>query len=157
MPILTERPFQDGGLTLRDLERAMDYLSEEQRRILVLVTLESMSYDKVANILDLPVGTVRSRLSRAREELRQMLDGGAPRPRLHSSSAPAGVSPVPSGSREQIRKLRLRAEEICTNAEQITDPTARRALERAAANYERTADHAEARLEGRSRKRMASG
>jgi RNA polymerase sigma-70 factor (ECF subfamily) len=44
--------------------------------VILLVGLESMSYDEVASILDVPVGTVRSRLSRGREELRQMLDGG---------------------------------------------------------------------------------
>jgi RNA polymerase sigma-70 factor (ECF subfamily) len=86
-PLLTERPAQGGGLTLRDLDRAMTRLSEEQRQVLLLVGLEVMSYDEVASILALPVGTVRSRLSRGREELRHMLDGEAPRPRHRDKRA----------------------------------------------------------------------
>jgi RNA polymerase sigma-70 factor (ECF subfamily) len=152
-PVLMERPAQGGVLTLRDLDSAMDQLSEEQRQPILLVGLESMSYDEVAGILDVPVGTVRSRLSRGRDELRQMLDGRAPRPRLHAVSAPS----VPSDKREQIRRWRRRAEEIRTNAEQFTDASARRSLDRAAANYERMADHAEALLVGHSMSRRASG
>ena len=72
-PLLTEPPAQGGGLTLRDLDRAMGELSEEQRQVILLVGLESMSYEEVATILDLPVGTVRSRLSRGRERLRELI------------------------------------------------------------------------------------
>jgi Sigma-70, region 4 len=41
---------------LRDLDRAMGELSEEQRQVILLVGLEAMSYEEVATILDLPVG-----------------------------------------------------------------------------------------------------
>jgi hypothetical protein len=58
---------------LRDLDRAMGELSEEQRQVILLVGLESMSYEEVATILDLPVGTVRSRLSRGRQRLRELM------------------------------------------------------------------------------------
>lgn len=71
--LLTEPPAQGAGLTLRDLDRAMGKLSEEQRQVILLVGLEALSYDEVAMILDLPVGTVRSRLSRGREYLRKLL------------------------------------------------------------------------------------
>jgi RNA polymerase sigma-70 factor, ECF subfamily len=145
-PVLMERPAQGGGLTLRDLDRAMTRLSEEQRQVLLLVGLEGMSYDEVASILGVPVGTVRSRLSRGREELHRMLDGEAPRPRpqvLAGDGAPTSRDKL-----EQIRRWRLRAEEIRTTAEQFTDPTARRSLETAAANYERLAAHTEAVLAG---------
>jgi RNA polymerase sigma-70 factor (ECF subfamily) len=153
--ILTEPPPQGGGLTLRDLDRAMDQLSEEQRQVIVLVGLESMSYDEVASILDVPVGTVRSRLSRGREELRQLLEGR--RPGLQSVAAAGGASRAPGDTREQIRRWRLRAEEMRTNAEQFTDPNARRSLKRANANYEHMADSAESLLVGRSRSREATG
>jgi RNA polymerase sigma-70 factor (ECF subfamily) len=72
-PLLTELPSQDARLTLRDLDRAMGEISEEQRQVILLVGLEGMSYEEVATILDLPIGTVRSRLSRARERLRELL------------------------------------------------------------------------------------
>lgn len=145
-PVLMDRPAQGGGLTLRDLGRAMTRLSEEQRQVLLLVGLEGMSYDEVASILDLPVGTVRSRLSRGREELRHMLDGEAPRPR--PQVLPGDGAPASGGPREQIKRWRLRAEEIRTTAEQFTDPRARRSLETAAANYDRLAAHTEALLAG---------
>jgi Sigma-70, region 4 len=49
--------------------------SHEQREVLLLVGLEGMRYEQVATILGIPVGTVRSRLSRARTTLRLLMDG----------------------------------------------------------------------------------
>src|SRR5207253_2805624 len=63
------------SLELRDLERAIALLSEEQRQIILLVGLEGMRYETVAKVLDIPIGTVRSRLSRGRHALRKMMDG----------------------------------------------------------------------------------
>ncbi|HEV2547416.1 MAG TPA: RNA polymerase sigma factor [Stellaceae bacterium] len=143
-PVLMERPAQGGGLTLRDLGRAMTTLREEQRQVLLLVGLEGMSYDEVASILGVPVGTVRSRLSRGREELRHMLDGEAPLPR--SRVLPRDGMPTSGDKCAQIKRWRLRAEEIRTSAEQFTDPAARRSLEAAAANYERVAARTEIQL-----------
>ena len=68
-------PVADASLQLRDLQRAINTLSHEQREVLLLVGLESMRYEQVATILDIPVGTVRSRLSRARTMLRLLMDG----------------------------------------------------------------------------------
>jgi RNA polymerase sigma-70 factor, ECF subfamily len=79
-PLLTEPPAQGGGLTLRDLDRAMGEIGEEQRQVILLVGLEGMSYEEVATILDLPIGTVRSRLSRGRERLRELLGHELPKP-----------------------------------------------------------------------------
>lgn len=59
---------------LRELNRALGRLPEEQRRVVLLVGLEGMSYDTAAQILNVPVGTIRSRLSRARDALRRLLD-----------------------------------------------------------------------------------
>jgi RNA polymerase sigma-70 factor (ECF subfamily) len=61
---------------VRDFVRAMDQLSEEHRRIILLVSVEGLSYREVAEVLEIPVGTVMSRLARARERLRVLLDGG---------------------------------------------------------------------------------
>ncbi len=72
-PTLTVSSSQGASLQLRDLDRAMARLSEEQRQVVLLVGLEGLQYEEVAQILDVPVGTVRSRLSRARAELRTRL------------------------------------------------------------------------------------
>jgi RNA polymerase sigma factor (sigma-70 family) len=66
------------GLELRDLDAALRLLSQEQREILLLVGLEEMRYQDVALALCIPVGTVMSRLSRAREKLRTLMEGSAP-------------------------------------------------------------------------------
>ena len=59
-----------------DLDRGITRLPAEQRAVLLLVTLEEMSYEQVARTLGIPIGTVMSRLSRAREKLRAMMLGG---------------------------------------------------------------------------------
>ena len=74
-PVSRVEPVADASLQLRDLQRAIDTLSHEQREVLLLVGLEGMRYEQVAIILDIPVGTVRSRLSRARSTLRLLMDG----------------------------------------------------------------------------------
>lgn len=72
-PMLTRAPHQGKRLELRDLERAIAKLPEEQRSVILLVGLEGMRYEEVAEILDVPVGTVRSRLSRGRDALRRLM------------------------------------------------------------------------------------
>ena len=57
------------------LARALARLPEDQRAAVLLVGLEDMSYAEAAEILDVPVGTVRSRLARGRERLRRLTDG----------------------------------------------------------------------------------
>jgi RNA polymerase sigma-70 factor (ECF subfamily) len=58
---------------LRDLDRALGQLPEEQRQIVLLAGLEGMRYEQIARILNIPVGIVRSRLSRGRETLRVLM------------------------------------------------------------------------------------
>ncbi len=65
----------DAALNLRDLEQGLAQLSEEQREVLLLVCLEEMSYEQVAAVLGVPLGTVMSRLHRARERLRGWMAG----------------------------------------------------------------------------------
>jgi hypothetical protein len=60
-------------LQLRDLEAAIAQLPQEQRQVILLVGLEGMRYEEVADVLGVPVGTVRSRLSRGREALRRLI------------------------------------------------------------------------------------
>ena len=59
---------------LRELERALGRLPGEQREVILLVGLEGMSYETAAHILSVPIGTVRSRLSRGRDALRRLMD-----------------------------------------------------------------------------------
>ena len=71
-PMLSRAPQQGKRLELRDLERAIAQLPEGQRSVILLVGLEGMRYEEVAAVLDVPVGTIRSRLSRGREALRRL-------------------------------------------------------------------------------------
>ncbi len=67
-------PDQDRRLELRDLARSLGYLPPEQREVVLLVGLEGLSYAEVAQVLDIPIGTVMSRLSRARRHLRELVE-----------------------------------------------------------------------------------
>jgi RNA polymerase sigma-70 factor (ECF subfamily) len=89
------------NLELRELESAIGRLSVEQRTTLLLVTLEGMKYEEAAKICDVPVGTVRSRVNRAREELRRMMEGKIAPPDVRHTSRgeamPFKVVPVKGG------------------------------------------------------------
>ena len=77
-PEVAVRGTQLDGIELDDLQRALSQLSAEHREVLLLVAVEQMKYEEVSRTLDIPVGTVMSRLSRARERLRQHIEGGLP-------------------------------------------------------------------------------
>jgi RNA polymerase sigma factor (sigma-70 family) len=68
-------PPQEDELRHDDLMRALDCLPEDQRAILLLVSVEDLSYAEAAKVLKIPIGTVMSRLARARERLRRALEG----------------------------------------------------------------------------------
>lgn len=72
---------------LAEVQEAMERLSEDHRDVLVMVCVKGMQYQEVAEVLNIPLGTVRSRLSRAREQLQALLDN----PR-----AQAFMPPIPS-------------------------------------------------------------
>lgn len=65
---------QENACDLKRVKMAMTELSEDHREILVLVCVKGMQYEEVAEALKIPVGTVRSRLSRARESLQRLMD-----------------------------------------------------------------------------------
>jgi RNA polymerase sigma-70 factor (ECF subfamily) len=65
----------DQLLHLSDLENGLRALSHEQREVLLLVSLEGLSYQQVAEVLNIPIGTVMSRLHRGRNQLRAWMDG----------------------------------------------------------------------------------
>jgi RNA polymerase sigma-70 factor (ECF subfamily) len=77
-------PGPDVGLRM-DLLAALKRLAPEQREPLLLVCVEQLSYAEVAEVMHIPIGTVMSRVSRARAALRQYLDG---------SAATAGATPL---------------------------------------------------------------
>jgi RNA polymerase sigma-70 factor (ECF subfamily) len=66
---------ENGG---RDIERALASLVDEQRVALLLVVLEGLSYREVAEVQGVPIGTVMSRLARARAQIKAYLDGERP-------------------------------------------------------------------------------
>ena len=71
----------DASLNLAiDLQRCLLRLPDEQRAVLLLVTMEEMSYEDVAKVMGVAVGTVMSRLSRARGRMRELLDEPKERP-----------------------------------------------------------------------------
>ena len=87
LPDLTAQPDAIAMLQLRDLEAALGKLELHQREVILLVGLEEMSYAEVANVLNVPVGTVRSRLSRGRDRLRRLLGMKEPVARKNSDKS----------------------------------------------------------------------
>jgi RNA polymerase sigma-70 factor (ECF subfamily) len=66
---------QEDRLILQDLNKALRNLPHDQREVLLLIGLEQMTYEEAAKVIGIPVGTVMSRLSRGREQLRAMMSG----------------------------------------------------------------------------------
>lgn len=69
---------QDAALLGRDILRCVSALTDEHRTVLLLVGVEGLSYEVTGEVLSIPVGTVMSRLSRAREHLRRLMEGEQP-------------------------------------------------------------------------------
>lgn len=69
------RATQSDALEVNDIAAALSQIPDEQRAVLLLVALEEMGYAEIANTLDIPLGTVMSRLSRGRERLRTLMAG----------------------------------------------------------------------------------
>ena len=72
---LTDPPAQHGHLELRDFLAALQALPDDQREALILVGASGLSYEEAAEVLVTRIGTVKSRVSRARARLEAMLDG----------------------------------------------------------------------------------
>jgi RNA polymerase sigma-70 factor, ECF subfamily len=89
-------PDHDGELELRDLNRALDALSPGQRAALILVSASGFSYEETASICGCAVGTIKSRVARARTALLGMLEGRLPAPSHdtpYAARAPLGAAP----------------------------------------------------------------
>jgi len=77
-------PAQDHAVRLSQFADALAQLPEEQRAVVLLVGMEEMTYAETARILEVPIGTVMSRLSRGRERLRQLNLGGGSETRVEA-------------------------------------------------------------------------
>jgi len=78
LPDVPVRATQSDSLEIADVERSLRALPDEQREVLLLVAVEEMTYDEVSRALAIPIGTVMSRLSRARERMRRLIAGAQP-------------------------------------------------------------------------------
>ena len=78
LPEVSQRGTQSDLIEVGDLDRALQSLPVQQREVLLLVAVEELSYADAAVVLGVPVGTVMSRLARARERLRETLQGAVP-------------------------------------------------------------------------------
>jgi RNA polymerase sigma-70 factor (ECF subfamily) len=87
------------AVQLHELDRALARVPEEQRQVILLVGLEGMSYEDAAAILQIPIGTVRSRLSRGRDALRMLMGMG------ERTVKPALNGPLPKGTAISARAL----------------------------------------------------
>jgi RNA polymerase sigma-70 factor (ECF subfamily) len=74
-PAAAVRATQGEQLELRDVDRVLSSISAEQREVVLLVAVEQLTYEEISRALDIPIGTVMSRLSRGRERVRQALGG----------------------------------------------------------------------------------
>jgi len=77
---LGHAPAQEAPVELREIRGAVQRLPRDQREPLILHWLHGLKYEEIATLMDLPIGTVQSRISRARKALRAMID--APNSRL---------------------------------------------------------------------------
>lgn len=73
---LTRPSNQMDRMILRDVVRGLAALPRDQRRVVLLIAVAGLKYDEVARLVDIPSGTVMSRVSRARDTLRQMTGDG---------------------------------------------------------------------------------
>jgi RNA polymerase sigma-70 factor (ECF subfamily) len=73
----SQRAEQEDRLLWRDMLRGLARLPEEQRSVVLLVSVEDLSYAETAEVLGVPIGTVMSRLARGREKLRTFTDAEA--------------------------------------------------------------------------------
>ncbi len=73
---MSVEPTQEASVDLAIVRESMKQLSDEHREILVMVCIRGLRYEEVSEALQIPVGTVRSRLSRARTQLQNLLTTG---------------------------------------------------------------------------------
>ena len=80
--VMAQPARQEKHMECRDIADALTLLPEEQRAPILLIALDGLPYDEAASVLGIPIGTLRSRLSRGRETLRALRTARARRPAL---------------------------------------------------------------------------
>jgi RNA polymerase sigma-70 factor (ECF subfamily) len=95
-------PADEAG-THVDVDAALRRLAPEHRAAVVLRDVCDLTYDEIAVILDVPIGTVRSRIARGRGALADLLTGGAEGPDEHETGNPEGGPGVKPGNRMENR------------------------------------------------------
>jgi len=108
-PALATRPNQEHSLAVDALEAALQTLPDEQRVLIEMVSLEGLSYEDVARRHGLAIGTVKSRVSRGRSQLRRALEGHI------ESDEPVGRSRVEGGPMRDHRGGDRRASDRSAN------------------------------------------
>ncbi len=103
-PALSEGPRHDARLVCRDIAEAMHALPAEQRAAIALTALEGLSYDEAADALGVPIGTLRSRLSRGRDQLRAIHTGEIHTGEIHTGE-PAGGE-TGAGGRPRLKRVK---------------------------------------------------
>ncbi len=81
---LSVLPSQEACVDLATVREGMKRLTDEHREILVIICINGMSYEEASKKLSIPIGTIRSRLSRARDQLQDVL---SPRPAARAATA----------------------------------------------------------------------
>jgi len=117
-------PRQIDTLSLRDLRRAFARLPEPNQEVIVLVAIKGMAYKDAARVLEVLVGTVRSRLSRARSQLRAMMDGTEPAVALVQRGVPRVL--IATGASVSVHHAAPRcsgAAELASASERTRAPT----------------------------------
>ena len=123
----------ESRLTLNAVNAAMAHLAAEQRMLIALVCIDGLSYKEAAEITDTPIGTVMSRLARARRELHARLEG---------HSLPTGAEPPTAQTGEQrmtleemLAEARITEMEIMRYADGVLAPERRPIVRAALAKY----------------------
>lgn len=87
------RDVVESRLSLRAVDAAMNELPHDQRVLVSLVCINGVSYKDAAEILGVPIGTVMSRLARARQQLHTSLEGPAEKPKARPRPPKPGINP----------------------------------------------------------------
>jgi RNA polymerase sigma-70 factor (ECF subfamily) len=95
---LSEKPAHDGRLALADFRGAFEQLSDEQREVLILVGASGFSYEEAAEMCGVAVGTIKSRVNRARARLSELLELSEDSPLISDQHTLAVVSTGPAAA-----------------------------------------------------------